>query len=584
VGTIWIKELTGGLDTRRMPENTAGGVLILANNGHISRGGEFEKRAAFVPTYALPPGTVGLSTLVTGLLVYGSDPAPSTVPFGVTYQRLQHPDTVTKLTRVLSDTLFSGKRYTVGEFSDGSVYHFYDGVRVTDWFDGRARASFTVTSNAGTLSNLTVGGVAVISSPVAWAGSAEAMASAIASAINTYTSTPDYQATAAASTVSIISATPGAAANGQAVVATLSSLTISPADGIVLASGAEDATGGYVPGTFVKTVGSKIYSVSGPNLHFSGIKQPTQWKTDAVGAGFIDMSSQAEGAEQLQAIAKYQGYLAVFAERIIQIEYVDPDPGLNKISQTLENTGTASPRSVTAFGDSDIWYLDESGVRSLRARDASNAAATSDTGVPVDTLITAKLKTFDTEQRERIIGLIEPGDGRFMLIMRDEIFVFSYFPGSKISAWSTYTPSYVNDAGATVMFEVEDAVTFRRRVYLRSGDTVYVLGGLGTSTTYDGTEAEAWLPLLDAGTPAKFKDLEGVDAAVEGTWEVRMAMDPTDLTASDKIATLTQSTFPDKRIPAEGSSTHFGLRFKTLGDGPAKLGAAVIHYAGGDED
>ena len=53
MGTVWVREFTGGLDARRLPETTAGGVLIRARNGHISRGGEFEKRAAFALLAAL---------------------------------------------------------------------------------------------------------------------------------------------------------------------------------------------------------------------------------------------------------------------------------------------------------------------------------------------------------------------------------------------------------------------------------------------------------------------------------------------------------------------------------------------------
>ena len=45
MGTIWIREFTGGLDARRLPETTPGGVLIKGIDGHINRGGEFEQRA-----------------------------------------------------------------------------------------------------------------------------------------------------------------------------------------------------------------------------------------------------------------------------------------------------------------------------------------------------------------------------------------------------------------------------------------------------------------------------------------------------------------------------------------------------------
>ena len=109
MGTIWVREFTGGLDTRRMPATTSGGVLIKAVDGHINRGGEFEKRAAFVHKYRLPANvTKGLAAGKSGLFVFG-DAAPPTMPSGVTYQRLQHPDGSTALSRVLSYDLYAGK-------------------------------------------------------------------------------------------------------------------------------------------------------------------------------------------------------------------------------------------------------------------------------------------------------------------------------------------------------------------------------------------------------------------------------------------------------------------------------------------
>ncbi len=698
MGTIWVKELTGGLDTRRLPETTSGGVLIRAADGHITRGGEFEKRAAMVPEYELPADTVGLAYDSDGIVVFGSDTAP-TLPSGVSYQRLQHPDSVTALVRVPSFDLYAGKIYAVGEFADGSVYHFYDGTRVPDWYDGRSRAAFQITgggvnpaaaasgtfeitggtsstgvnvvsdiaidgvsiigspvdhtgnnattaaavaaeinshtsspdysassdgqtvsivaattgvgvngkaivvtiggdvttanntgmsggaaSTTSTLSSLTVDGVEIIAAPVVWATSNASTAAAIATAINSYTSSPDYTATVVGSTVNIVAALAGTAADGRLVGFGLANgLTVSPSGTLALANGSDSSA--FQPGLFVKTVGSKMHSVSGPNEHFSGIQQPTKWTTDTTGAGFIDMSTQASGSEDLTALAKYQNYVAVFAERIIQVWYFDPDPSLNRQVQVLNNTGTASPRSVTQFGDNDLFYQDESGLRSLRARDASNAAATTDIGVPVDSLIIEKLRQLSAEEREQVIGLIEPSNGRFWLIILDQVFVFSFFSGAKVSAWSTYNMTanvVVDDVSSTVTFEVEHAVVFRRRVYLRAGDRIFVYGGLSEEIIYDDTQAEAWLPYLDADTPTEKKPWSGLDAAVEGAWQVSAAMQPVDTDAVDELAIVDRTTYGLQRIPIEGSSTHISLRFKSLGDGPAKLAAAVIHYSSPD--
>lgn len=670
-----------------MPETTAGGVLVKALNGHITSGGEFEKRAAFVSTYTLPPGTFGLWYNSIGIYVFGSDTAPS-LPSGVSYQRLQHSDTVTALAEVLCAELYAGKIYAVGLFADGTIFHFYDGVRVTDWFDGRARASFdvtggfitpavaatgsfqvtggtlsagvnkitdikingvsiinaavdhtgdnsttaaalasaitsfssspdyTATSNGPTvnivaattgtaingtaivvtvagnattgngvvmsggaatvtsqLTDLKVDGVSILTGPISWATSHENTASLIAAAINSLTSVPDYTATAVGTRVNIIAAAAGSAANGRAVVPTLANgLSVSPASPS-LADGA-DATTTFQPGPFVKTVGRKMYSVSGPNLHFSGTKQPTKFTTDTTGAGFIDMSSIAAGLENMVAIAKYQGSVAVFGEKTTQIEYVDPDPALNREVQTLENTGTRYPNSVTKFGDNDIFYVD-SGVRSLRARDASNAAATTDIGVPIDTLVRAALKGVADDEIRVVTSCIEPSTGRFWLAVKDQIFVFSYFGGAKVSAWTTYEPG----------FDVEQMVVFKQRVYLRSGDTIYVYGGLGSDEVFDETIAEAWLPYLDANQPTRKKAWLGMDAALEGQWSVAAAMQPTALEVEDDVNVLYETSYNRDKLPQIGSSTHLSLRFRSQGSGQARLSAVVIHHdLDADED
>lgn len=690
---IWVREFTGGLDTRRMPETTPGGVLIQAEDGHITRGGEFEKRASFVDEYTLPAGTVGLAYTRTGLVVFGSTASPIGLPSGVTYQRLQHPDGSTLLRSVPSFDLYKGKIYAVGVFADGSRHHFYDGTRVEDWFDGRARASFrvtagdinaalpgsatftitggtvgggnqitsitvnsvTITSGAvafatdaattaaavaadinthtsspeyiaesdgasviitsvatgvavnglavaitvggdvtvddasialagatdtttSSLTSITVNGVPIIYSPVLWTTDNAATAEAIADAIDATATSPEYTAFANGDQVVIEAATPGEGENGNVVVVTTADgFGITPATGIAMAGGAEVADT-FDPGTFVRTIGSKMYSVSGPVMHFSGIQLPTGWTTDNVGAGFVDMSSQASGSEELKALARYQNNVAVFAETVIQIWYVDPDPTLNRWSQTLNNTGTASPLSVTQFGDNDLFYLNESGLRSLRARDSSNSASTTDIGIPVDELVTAAIADLTVAERENIIGLIEPRDGRFWLIIKEQIFVFSFFSGAKVSAWSRYNTT---DADGDA-FETEYAVVFGRRVHLRAGDTIYVYGGLGNEIVYDETEAVAQIPYLDGDKPWQTKNLTGFDAAAKGSWRVYAAMNPNNLEAQDVVAefadTVADTTFGEGRLPLQGQTTHVSLIFKSQNEGYCKLGSMVVHY------
>lgn len=689
MGTIWLKNLKDGLDTRRMPETLEGGAAIKAVDGHVNRGGEFEQRAAFVEEYDLPAGlTVGLANNNSGLYVFGSGAAP-TMPRGVTYQRLQHPDGITPLFRILSFDLFASKIYVVAEFADGTRYHFYNGAIVTDWQDGRARVSFTVTGGGvqpataasgsftvsggsastvntfadvqlngvsilgapvqhtgdngttaaaiaaqinsfisapdyfasslgaavtitaaatgiaangflpvltltgdtaasgitalagGTVSapsqlaDLTVNGVSIVSGPVDWTTDNVTTAAAIAASINLYASTPDYTATVVGNKVNLLAVDAGVTPNGFPVTfSTLRNLVITPNDGVALANGLAPGLL-FQSGSSAKTVGSKVYVTSGPDLNFSGVLVPTGFQTTNVGAGFIDMSTQAAGSEALQAVGKYMTFLAVFAERVTQIWFIDPDPTLNAIQQVLVNSGTLSPRSVVQFGDRDLFFLDESGVRSLQARYASTTASTSDIGIPIDTLIVDKMRPMTTLDRSKIIGLIEPTDGRFWLVFADEIFVLSQFIGSKISAWSTYTPSVNN-----VAFNIDDAIVFKKKVYVRSGDKIYAYGGLGTTLTYDSTAPVLQVPYLDAGAPTKNKDFKTIDVACEGEWLIEAFMDPSNLNASDKVATVSATTYTGDSIPFEHSTTHVSLRFTGIGAGPKKIGAAAINFEG----
>lgn len=476
MATTWIRELTGGLDTRKLPETSAGGTLIRARDGHITRGGEFEQRADFVKVYDLPAGlTKGLASSPEGLVVFGHQAEPTGVPAGVTYQRLQHPQ-AEALADVKVTTLFKGKVQALGEFADDKTYIFFDGTRVDD------------------------------------------------------TNAPPNLADSG---------------NPEALL----------------------------------TQTEKMYVGAGPNLFYSGVAVSTDFGDGvAAGAGFEDMSTHAEGSERIIALAPYDSLAAVFARRVIQIWSLDPDPDVNRRVQTLLNTGAIATRSVTQFGDGDVFYLDRSGVRSLRSRDSSNSANTTDVGSAIDTLINDLIEEITEAQAANAIGLIEPRDGRFWMILGQSIFVFSYFTASQVSAWTEYRPG----------FSISHAVVYNDRVWVRSGDSVYVYGGTGETFSYSDNVGEAWLPYLDGDDPTRAKHLEGIDAAVRGTWQIDVAMDPNNEAASDPVARIDKTTFGGERINYEADFNHASLRFRAIAPlsatKPAKLASAVLHYQSDAEE
>lgn len=696
MGTIQIREMTGGLDARRLPETTPGGVLVKADNGHITRGGEFQSRAAFVPEFTLPAGTVGLAQTETGLLVFGSSARPASLSPFIRYQRLQKGGKT--LARIRDWELFDGKVYAIVEFNDGTVSHFFNGVEVDTWQDARAtallrfesgaitpaeraQAQFAVTGGtpevinsltsirvsgteildgvvipqgtneataqfiadqinanpttprynasaegaivkleadrAGAAANgrtitwettgnftlggatvfaggsdeivpqllsIAIGGVLAIRGPIPWAGSPQAMASAVADAVNALSSNPEYVAQPRDNMVFIRTEQAGTAQNGRPVVyQTTGNMVVSTPEGDVTYGGSNLGDTNFLPADVVLTFREKLYAGSGSNLHYSAVNTPQYWQpggsaSGQIGAGFTNIAASNSSSDRITAMARYFDKLAVFTGDTVQTWFIDPDPDLVGQTQVLENTGTDCPASVTQFGDADIFYLDTSGLRSLRARDSSNAAATTDVGVPIDDILTAKLAGMTASERQRIIGLINPGDKRFWLIMGREIFVYSYYPNSKVNAWTRYEAS-TTIGGVRTDIDVDAAVTFDRKVFLRAGNTIYCYGGWGRQPVYDETPARAWLPLLDADAPTAEKDWRGIDAALTGPWDVSVSFDPTQPDVQDEIAHLTQTTFGLRRIPIKHKSSHFGLRFTSRG-GPAVLSAIVIHFDG----
>jgi hypothetical protein len=569
VSTIWIKKF-GGVDARRLPETTPSDSLIRGTDGHLTRGGEFEKRAAFVPTYTLPNGTKNLAADASSVYVFGDGATPAGLPAGVSYLRLQHPSGF-GLDNVVSWDLFKGVIYAVGNYS-GALTHFYGASSVTTRVIAAAFVLINVTSGtAGDTIDIKVAGVSVTGGPVAWAGSVPATITALAAAINSTITSPDYTATGGLF-LTVTAALTGSAANGRSVVAVVTgTAVVSPFNPVM--SGGSD---GYLAGTrYVRTIGTKMYTLSGRELQFSSIGAPLDWDGSAggVGFGFIDTSMHTSGSEDLTAVVEFRGTGAVFSQRTVQIWALSSDPASNVLQQRLRNTGTSCPRSLTQFGDKDMFYLAENGLRSLRATPYLNGAlayaSTYAPGTRADPLIVAKLRSLTETERASVIGLIEPGTGNFWLIMKDTIFVYAYFPDEGVSGWTVYSPGIV----------ITDAVVFNRRVYVRSGNTIYCYGGVATGLATDSTQAEAWTAYLDGGEdPSSDKAWKSFDAAVSGVWALSVGMDPANTGTSDSVATIAATTYNNESIGAIGCSSHISLRFKSQGGGPAVLGAFALHY------
>ncbi len=296
--------------------------------------------------------------------------------------------------------------------------------------------------------------------------------------------------------------------------------------------------------------------------------------TQRTGCGYINTSLQESGGLGLQGIEIYFDKLAVMSEETTQLWAMDPDPDQNALSQVIRANGTRAPKSVSQYGSGDVLYLATSGLRSLKARDASNSAAVTDIGSPIDNVIKEVGKTSGTTYLKNCTGINEPITGRFWAVFPDVIFVLSYYPGPKITAWSLYT----------VPFVIDYVVTAGDHVFIRSGNDLYLYGGKDMQT-YDNTKVEIRFPYLDSGKPGHNKMFEALDATVEGTWSVAVSYNFDQPEAEEQIGTLTGPTWNKGRFALQGYNSHISMRFYSSWVGKATLANAAIHYSlGASED
>ena len=689
---VQIENIRKGMDRSRSSRVASDqGSAWLIKNAHLTRGGDVERRKSFVKQGSdFPSTTKGLFAINDTHYTVGYDASEAgNVPSGVTHILTQHPTPATALTKVLDAEAFDGSLYSISEFSDGNIYHFYNTSRVTDWNTlsasigsnnaiasaleaaidnssavnasvstnvvtvtaATAGTGFTITSNTvnngsvndqtltvvetqanvpgvtevvatadievtgGTsspgvnkITSITIDGVEVLNTAVDWTTSNSNTASLLKTQMDSYTSSPEYDTAVSGPTLTISAkATTGSGPNGFVVVVTVAGDVTVNADGTM--TGGVDAvtavaqvntvtvggtfeeadqftvtintTENYTvtgaasgTGTTVHTFKKKIYSVASSNLYFSALNAPTQWIA-GVDPGFITMASETAGEETLTATAEYQGLMAIFSKNQIRIWSISEDSSLNTYIETVQNTGTVAPESVKAYGNNDVFYLANTGIRSIKARDSSNAAYVSDVGTNIDTHVRAYLDTLTEAQIAAATAIIEPLDGRYWLAVGTRVYVFSYFPSKKISAWSYYDL----DITITHFAKVGD------RIYCRGTDSggndgLYLYGGTNNDTYPNDDEdiVEIQLPYINAKDPASDKDLMGFDILATNNWKVETLPDPNDDTVKVNHGIASKITYDKPRYALTGVHSLFGVNLTCSKSGSATLSALALHY------
>lgn len=463
----------------------------------------------------------------------------------------------------------------------------------------------TVSAGVNRITDVTVDGVSLITIPVDFVLTNSATASALATRINNNSGVSGYSASADGATVTLSAASGvGAAANGDVVSTTVAGdVTVTDADvsggvtyvapvaqvsQVVISGGSFDAQDTWtvtVNGTAYKTTGrgagmcttgfvfkDRVFTTANSLWYFCQLNDAAEWsETDTVAdAGFINMSSDTEGNQDLVVASEYAGRAAIFAVDSVRIYDVDQDSSLIGIVQSLSNTGTGSPKSVQEYGANDVYYLDASGVRSIRSRDGYDSAYVSDVGNAIDDYVVKEVLPGLTEQQIYDARSLVDSEGRYWLSCGSRIVVLSYFPGSKITGWSTI------DFGASV----DEMQRYGSEIWVRSGDIIYRYGG-ADGLQYPAADTrivKAFTPFMSAQDPAGIKNMDGFDAVCENDWACKILLDPNDTTDQVNAGVISGTTYnrPAIKIPGQAALVAFELTCSAAGD--ASFSQLVVHY------
>jgi len=332
-------------------------------------------------------------------------------------------------------------------------------------------------------------------------------------------------------------------------------------------------------GYYCKTYKTKVYTVQGAMLAFSASNDATKWFNIAApvqdGSGQIDLSTTDSDMTDNVGLEVYYDQIAVMSKTATQLWKMDPDPSKNQFVQTLRQAGTVAWRSVLQYGSGDVMYLSQSGIRSLRARNSSLAAAVSDIGSPLDPVLQDLMRYQGEDWMSGTIAILQPVTGRFWIILPDRIYILSAFPGPKITAWSEYDPGIVITAAAV----------HQNRVVVRDDQNmIYAYGGISDEgPVYDDCFVELIFPFHAGTEVATYKTFVGLDATCAGVpWDVYGAFNVEDSTVEDWFGGFDQSTFLQGKFAINGYSTHMSLRLRSQSAGPQTLSNMVVHYTVGE--
>lgn len=307
----------------------------------------------------------------------------------------------------------------------------------------------------------------------------------------------------------------------------------------IAAIGKTQVTLPFTPGPHLFAMSRKLIAndIVTSNVWFSStINGPTDW-TNSGDAGFLPVTQHINGDPEVRGFSYFGNKLAVFFLDATQLWSFFPDPADNELADIIGSAGTEQSGSIAnVMGDSV--YFASGGFRSLSIVVASGQAQDGDLGAAIQ----AETKALSLTGR-RLVAIWSPSRAQYLCALGSTIYVMTNSRqgpnGQPLQGWT----KYILPTG----FNVTDLVELNGKLYLRSGNTVYVF-----DDAFTGEAGFAWtarFPYLYAESAHQKKQWVSYEVAQSGTHNLTLYPKVRDETVTHAGPTVTGSTIGINHIP-----------------------------------
>lgn len=286
--------------------------------------------------------------------------------------------------------------------------------------------------------------------------------------------------------------------------------------------------------------GSKIYAKDGDIVRFSEVNNPRAWNSTN-NAGFISTGNYTDTATEVTAIKQYRNALIVMHNNRSLEWAVDPDPLLTTHRSTIFEGSNEHKSLANVTGD--LYFLSESGFRSIAVQNNVESLADMDVGSPIDKLIVPLNK-------DGAISLYNHKDGQYWCAIGNKVWIYSFSKTAKLSAWSYYEYA----------FTIDDMMMHNNEVVFRSGNEIYITNA--SVYTDDGVNYEvvAEFSELDFKSNTALKQIHSFDISQVGVCTAEFKVGIENKTTTHQVEVV--GDFRDKGMVALPLvATHIQPRF-----------------------